>query len=176
MVTSETAAAVLESEEAMEQLPDHGNTTRRQRRQPLLPNVGYGVGFDLEYDEADLLNLTSLQGGESRSGQLTGTKALMLAVLEDGIRSYLGRAKLIAAEAAYWIESNHRRSPFSFVVICETLGLDPGAVRTAVKRMKSTDVRPRQAMPRSLNNVRIPGRVCLRKSARVRKTSRRRSA
>jgi len=130
-------------------------------------------GFDFDYDELERLRLAPVAGGESRTGQLTGTRALMLAVLEDGIRCYLGRPGLVTSEADYWINSNRRRSPFSFVVICETLGLDPDAVRVAAKRMKDARVSPRRAMPRTLSNVRIPGRVCLRK--KIRRGARRRA-
>ena len=48
---------------------------------------------------------TSLGGGESRSAQYTGTKALMLAILEDGIRSYLSPMSRIRTEAEYWVGS-----------------------------------------------------------------------
>jgi hypothetical protein len=103
-------------------------------------------------------------GGESRSGQLTGTKALMLAVLEDGIRSYLGGSRIVSQEAEFWIFSHRRQSPFSFVIVCEMLGLDPDAVRKTLKRMKSDNVSPRKVLPRARHNVRIPGRVYARKS------------
>ena len=120
-------------------------------------------GFDLDDDDFDLTRLQPVTGGEPRSGQLTGTKALMLAVLEDGIRSYLGGSKIIAQEAEFWIHSHRRQSPFSFVVVCEMLGLDPDAVRKTLKRMKSQHVSPRKALPRARHNVRIPGRVYARK-------------
>ena len=123
------------------------------------------VGFDLEDDDLDVTRLQSVTGGESRSGQLTGTKALMLAVLEDGIRSYLGGSKIIAQEAEFWIHSHRRQSPFSFVVVCEMLGLDPDAVRKTLKRMKTEHVSPRKALPRARHNVRIPGRVYARKTS-----------
>ena len=115
----------------------------------------------VEGDDADLhlAPLHSVIGGESRSGQLTGTKALMLAVLEDGIRSYLGGSRIVAQDAEYWIYSHRRLSPFSFVVVCEILGLDGDAVRVTLKRMKEQNVSPRKAFPRTRNNVRIPGRV-----------------
>jgi hypothetical protein len=112
-----------------------------------------------------VLHLQSVTGGEPRSGQLTGTKALMLAVLEDGIRSYLGGAKIISQEAEFWIHSHRRQSPFSFVVVCEMLGLDPDAVRKTLKRMKGERVSPRKAIPRARHNVRIPGRVYARKTS-----------
>jgi len=120
-------------------------------------------GFDLDDDDFDLMRLQPVTGGEPRTGQLTGTKALMLAVLEDGIRSYLGGSKIIGQEAEFWIYSHRRQSPFSFVVVCEMLGLDPDAVRKTLKRMKMQHVSPRKALPRARHNVRIPGRVYARK-------------
>ncbi|GIW40591.1 MAG: hypothetical protein KatS3mg076_1168 [Candidatus Binatia bacterium] len=121
---------------------------------------------DLERDNPDLdfelFHSAALAGGEPRQGQLTGTKALMLAVLEDGIRSYLSSSKAVSQEAEFWILSDRRRSPFSFVVVCEMLGLDPDAVRQALKRMKEQRVPPRKAIPRARPNVRVAGRVQVR--------------
>lgn len=121
-------------------------------------------GIYSDEDDVSSLRLQGVTGGESRSGQLTGTKALMLAVLEDGIRSYLGSSVLLANEAEFWVHSHRRHSPFSFVVVCEMLGLDPDAVRKTLKRMRSENIPARKALPRARHNVRIPGRVCVRKS------------
>lgn len=123
-----------------------------------------GIGFGSDEDEFNFLLFQPVTGGEPRTGQLTGTKALMLAVLEDGIRSYLGGSRIIAHEADFWIHSPRRHSPFSFVVVCEMLGLDPGAVRKTLRRMKDENVAPRKALPRARHNVRIPGRVYARKT------------
>jgi hypothetical protein len=112
---------------------------------------------ELDFDLADI---TSLAGGEPRQAEFTGTKALMLAVLEDGIRSYLGPQKHAAQEAEHWVHSSGRRSPFSFVVVCETLSLNPDAVRRVLLRMRGQQIAPRKALPRARPNVRIPGRVC----------------
>jgi hypothetical protein len=69
--------------------------------------------------------------------EVTGTHALMLAVLEEGIRTFLtGRGRL-RDEAEFWILSHGKRSLFSFVVVCEHLGLDPDATRSALRRMRS---------------------------------------
>jgi len=122
-------------------------------------------GFDLDDEDLNLVRFQSMTGGEPRGGQLTGTKALMLAVLEDGIRSYLGGSRVIAQEAEFWIHSPRRHSPFSFVVVCEMLGLDPDAVRRTLKRMKKENVSPRKVLPRARHNVRIPGRVYARKTS-----------
>lgn len=114
-----------------------------------------GIGeFDL-----DLLRLTSLGGGEPRSAQYTGTKALMLAILEDGIRSYLSPVGRIRSEAEYWVTAGRQRSPFSFVVVCETLGLEPEAVRAALERLRARNVAPRRVLGRSRPNVRRTGRL-----------------
>ena len=121
------------------------------------------VGLDAE-DGLDVLPWQPVTGGESRHGQLTGTKALMLAVLEDGIRSYLGGSRIVAQDAEYWIYSHRRQSPFSFIVVCEMLGLDPDAVRKTLKQMKSDHISARKAFPRARHNVRIPGRVYPRKT------------
>ncbi len=88
---------------------------------------------------------------------LTGTRALMLAVLEEGIRSYLRGSRTVAHDAEFWILSQHQRSPFAFAVVCEMLGLDADAVRTTLQRMKRDNV-PRP-LPRARHNVRATGRV-----------------
>lgn len=120
-------------------------------------------GISMEVD-VDLLRLASLGGGESRSSQYTGTKALMLAVLEDGIRSYLSPVARIRAEAEFWITSSKSRSPFSFPVVCETLGLEADAVRNALRRMRDRNITPRRAISRSRPNVRRTGRIVVRKN------------
>jgi len=111
-------------------------------------------------ETTEFLGAQVVNGGESRSGQLTGTKALMLAVLEDGIRSYLRGSRLVARDAEFWIESPRRQSPFSFIVVCEILGLDPGAVRVSIRKMRTDASGKRRGFPRARHNVRIPGRVC----------------
>ena len=42
----------------------------------------------------------------------------------------------LRAEAESWIASTRARSPFSFPVVCETLGLEADAVRNALRRMR----------------------------------------
>jgi hypothetical protein len=141
------------------EIGDGGNMPRSHKR-----SFAGNVAFDTQDDDLNVMHLQTVTGGESRTGQLTGTKALMLAVLEDGIRSFLSGSRLLASEAEFWIYSRRRQSPFSFTVVCEMLGLDPDAVRKTLKRMKSQNIPPRKAMPRTRHNVRIPGRVYARKS------------
>jgi hypothetical protein len=117
-------------------------------------------------DDLDIRRLAAVSGGESRSSQFTGTKALMLAVLEDAVRAYLGGSRLLTQEAEWWMESPRRESPFAFVVVCETLGLDPTAVRKTLQHMKSQNI-SRRALPRSRRNVRAPGRVYARRTKSI---------
>jgi len=119
--------------------------------------------IETDEDILDIAGLQSVSGGESRSGQLTGTKALMLAVLEDGIRSYLRGSGLAARDAEFWINSQRRHSPFSFVVVCEILGLSPEAVRETLSEMRQATSQ-RKMIPRARHNVRIPGKVYARRS------------
>ncbi len=119
--------------------------------------LGREVGLqDLDLDPR---RMTPLGGGEPRSAQYTGTKALMLAILEDGIRSYLSPVGRIRNEAEYWVTSSRHRSPFCFTVVCETLGLEPEAVRVALDRLRAKNVSPRRALGRSRPNVRRTGRL-----------------
>jgi len=73
-----------------------------------------GFGREVGDSDLDLLRITSLGGGESRTTQYTGTKALMLAILEDGIRSFLSPVGRVRSEAEFWVRSVRNRSPFSF--------------------------------------------------------------
>jgi hypothetical protein len=111
------------------------------------PKYTGGVSAD------DLASLIGIGGGESRSAPYTGTKALMLAVLEDAIRSYLSSETRARSEAEGWVTSRQRRSVFSFIVVCETLGLEPKAVRAALRRLRVQQVTP-DHIPRSRPNAR----------------------
>ena len=103
-----------------------------------------------------------LSSSAPRYSMLGGIRGLLLAVLEDGIRSYLSSAPEIRAEAEYWVSSRRTRSPFAFVVICETLGLEPTAVRAALERMRTQQTNPARAIGRTRPNVRRAHRVTLR--------------
>lgn len=98
-------------------------------------------------DDICVRDIVGLGGGEPRCPEYTGTQALMTAVLEDGIRDYCGAPGRRGAEATDWVRSN-RRGIFSFAVVCETLGLDPSAVRQALLRLKNASARPPRRIPR----------------------------
>jgi hypothetical protein len=119
-----------------------------------------GSDFDL-----DLLGVSSLGGGQPSAGPYTGIKALMLAVLDNGIASYLSSTPRIRAEAEHWIGTSGRRSPFSFTVVCETLRLEPDAVRAALRRSRDREGGPIRSVGRRRQNVRRAGRLLVRKTA-----------
>ena len=82
--------------------------------------------------------------GARRSSRTSGEKALMLAVLEDAIRCFQGhlrtprsKPRLLSRRAEAWIRAVDDEWPFSFNNICETLGVDPSALRAALVAWKT---------------------------------------
>jgi len=73
----------------------------------------------------------------SGEGNRRGERLLMLATLEDGIRTILqaadGRtdAKRVADDVA-WLTSDDRLPPFSFLNLCDFLGIEPDYLRARV--------------------------------------------
>ena len=83
--------------------------------------------------------------GARRDSQASGEKALMLAVLEDGIRCFQehlrnprSNPRLLSQQAESWIRAVDYEWPFSFNNVCETLGIDPSALRAALLDWKAT--------------------------------------
>ena len=104
-----------------------------------------GSGFD-----ADFLGLTSIGGGESRRGPYTGVKALMLAVLDNGITCYMSRIPRVRAEAEHWINSTRTRSPFCFPIQREsTKNRSPRRFRYCSGPGPMSSSRPRRRTMRS---------------------------
>jgi len=67
----------------------------------------------------------------------------MLAVLEDAIGIFLRhrsgtdpRACRLFAETAEWIASDDSESPFSFLSVCDVLGLEPTCLRRGLARCR----------------------------------------
>jgi hypothetical protein len=112
----------------------------------------------------DFFSVGSLGGGDSSAAPYTGVKALMLAVLDNGIASYLSSAPRLRAEAEHWISAPGRGSPFAFPVVCETLSLEPDAVRVALRRLRDGAGGPIRSIGRRRQNVRRAGRLLVRKT------------
>jgi hypothetical protein len=101
----------------------------------------------------------AIGGGEPRDEAYSGTKGLMAAVLADGIRAYLGSEILPRQEAEGWVRSRAQSWPFAFETVCLTLGLEPNAVRAALRRLRARRIPGRLAIGRSRQNVRRRGRI-----------------
>src|SRR5512139_930289 len=94
----------------------------------------------------------SLVGGEPRSGEYHGMKALMLAVLDNAIQHYCGSNSQMRTEAEHWFAVRNGGSPFSFKTVCEVLGLDPDAARRAIMELPGRvppDMQKRRMRPNS---------------------------
>jgi len=100
------------------------------------------MDYDIEFYR-QLLSLGVLGGGEPRSADYVGTKALMLAVFEEGIRSYCGHPGEERTQAEAWIRSKST-SAFAFVTVCEILGFEPSAVRQALPQLQAKFLQPRR--------------------------------
>jgi hypothetical protein len=80
-------------------------------------------------------------GNYRRRVPLEPEKELMLAVLEDGVRSFqenlfaeTGKKRALFDEAREWLFNDGFEHVFSFSSICSTLGLNPGYIRRGLKR------------------------------------------
>ena len=91
--------------------------------------------------QPDTLLSDEFFGNYRRRIPLEPEKALMLAVLEDGVRSFqenifaeTGKKRALLDEARQWLFNDEFDHVFSFTSICSTLGLNPGYVRRGLKR------------------------------------------
>jgi hypothetical protein len=100
---------------------------------------------------------------------------LMFAVLEDAVHLYLAgpgsgtiRVRRLFDEAERWITSDDASWPFSFVIVCQVLGLDPDCIRAGLRRSKPC--REHDHVP-----SRLPSRIRLVSGSRHRIATNRRS-
>jgi hypothetical protein len=98
----------------------------------------------LKADSEELRQIIALRPAASRpqTAPRNATQALMLAVLEGGIRDYLGPGGVVRAEAEHWMQSE-KRWPFAFPVMCETLGLESSTLRTALRALRARSAGPK---------------------------------
>ena len=100
-------------------------------------------------------------GGDRADSMLAGIKALMLAVLEDAIQSFLSTNRIERDEAEAWMTMRKQNWTFSFVNVCLTLGLEPSAVRQALRVMRERNAK-QSGRVRSRPNVRRKSRIRLK--------------
>ena len=103
--------------------------------------------------------------GYRNDSYLSGEKALMLAVLEDSIRCFQEHLRnprlnprLLSEQAEDWIRAEDWDWPFSFNNVCDTLGIDPEALRS-MPSVSDTPTRPvEQFLPLGLSLARRPAK------------------
>ena len=78
-------------------------------------------------------------GSSSRKGPVSAERELMIAVLSDAIECFWKYRKSRAAlairlyqEAKSWLFADTENHPFSFLNICQTLGLEPSYIRRGI--------------------------------------------
>ena len=110
--------------------------------------------------QPDTLLSEQYLGNYRRRIPLEPEKALMLAVLEDGVRTFQeniiaesGKKRALWEEARQWLFVDGAEHVFSFNSICSTLGLEPGYIRRGLKRWEEQS---RQAIQKKKPGSRTP--------------------
>lgn len=115
---------------------------KSQRAQPMPAHSIHGA----EDKIASLFQPDALLGEQylenfRRTVPLEPEKALLLAVLEDGIRSFQDnilprnrKKQMLFEDAQEWLFSDDTEWLFSFVSICSMLGLDPSYIRRGLRQ------------------------------------------
>jgi hypothetical protein len=94
----------------------------------------FGAGFDYQNCAETLIieNLVDNERGYARGPE----RALMSALLFDGVQSYMNyfgaeseSARAKYKEAYNWVHSNENEYIFSFVNVCEAVGIDANYLR-----------------------------------------------
>lgn len=105
---------------------------------PIL-SFGNQAGLTLETDVDAIL---PMQYADRRRRPLSPEQRLMAAVLEDalnirrrGPRASGRRARLLYAEVRRWFASNDVQWQFSFVNVCQALGLEPSVIRSGARAL-----------------------------------------
>lgn len=125
--------------------------------------------------DGEVAALLGVGGGVARAMPLIGVRALMLAMLEDAVRAYLSAEPRERAEAEAWIDRTRNRWVFSFATVCETLGLEPPAVRAALQRLRAQPLAERRArLTKSRPNARQANLRIVMPRRRIRRAAARR--
>lgn len=159
-VTSTSTACFLFSEAAManptceqpkSSAPAHRNgRPRRPEPNPLGGNFILMPSL-LEYLSPDLTLPEQYFDRQRMDDGMGAEKALMYAVLKDGIRCFYKHVgatrrkyRKMSAEAEEWLLDDTYDYPFSFRVICDTLSIDADALRGRLMTWKDTELERRR--------------------------------
>jgi hypothetical protein len=82
-----------------------------------------------------------------RSAAWTSEQRLMAAILEDAIAicckpnpPTTSKGRTVLRESLRWVRSNDRKWIFSFLRICETLDVDPTAIRRGIRIRRGEEI------------------------------------
>jgi hypothetical protein len=110
----------------------------------LTPSLLDNVAPDITLPEQYFMNQQSDDG-------MGAERALMYAVLKDGIRCFYKNVgasrrkyKKVYDEAEEWLGEDCWDDPFSFRVICDTLSIDAGCLRSRLFEWRDTELRRRE--------------------------------
>jgi hypothetical protein len=106
----------------------------------------YDINYGLLYDPIDS---EKMFGDQRHKGGISAERDLMFAILADAVDCYAkfagahdGRSQRLFADARDWLFCDEAEPTFSFINVCEGLGLDPGYIRRGVqalsKRQRAT--------------------------------------
>jgi hypothetical protein len=118
----------------------------RMDHKPEHTNPGGDEGIATLF-QPDVLLSEQYRENFRRKTPLEPEKALLLAVLEDGVRCFQDnilprnrKKQILFEEAEAWLFSDEANGVFSFVSICALLGFDPGYIRRGLRRWQERAV------------------------------------
>lgn len=104
----------------------------------------------MDYVAPDLTTPEQYFSNQACDDGMGPERALMYAVLKDGIRSFYKNVgatrrkyKKIYAEADEWLSEDCWEDPFSFRVICDTLGIDSDCLRSRLFAWRDVELERR---------------------------------
>ena len=128
----------------------NGRPHRRPEPNPLGGNFILMPSL-LEYLSPDLTLPEQYFDRQRMDDGMGAEKSLMYAVLKDGIRCFYKHVgatrrkyRKMSAEAEEWLLDDTYDYPFSFRVICDTLGIDADALRCRLLTWKDTELERRR--------------------------------
>lgn len=105
--------------------------------------MGYILSADTQLFQPDTILPSQFFSAMRKKVPQEAEYRLMVAVLEDAIDCFQkhchardAKARQLFEDAERWVSSDDRTWPFSFINICELLGLNPAYIREGLKLWK----------------------------------------
>ena len=95
----------------------------------------------------DVLTPEQFYDSRKDDSNIRPVKKLMMAILEDALRCFQnncdaksGSRKRLFQEAEHWLCGEGGEGPFSFEMVCETLGIEPSFLRNGLKEWRRQQI------------------------------------